>query len=627
MSTTKSVETHEFQAEVSRLLHMMVRSVYSDTEIFLRELISNASDACDRLRYAALTDDSLMDGEGDFRITVALDAANRTIRISDNGIGMDRDDLIAHLGTIARSGTAAFMEQLTGDAQKDVSLIGQFGVGFYSAFMVADHVDVVSRKAGTEEAFKWSSDGQGGYTIEAATREGRGTDITLHVRDSETENAFLDVNRLRHIVTTYSDHIAFPIHLVEVKEDAVDEEEAVNKGSALWARNKSDVTDEQYAEFYRHVGHAFDAPALTLHYRAEGMIEYSAVLFVPETPPMDLFDPARKPRVKLYVKRVFITDDTGELIPGYLRFLRGVIDSEDLPLNISREMLQNNPVVARIRKAVTGKVLSALEEKAENEPETFDKIWDAFGPVIKEGLYEDAERREALLSLTRFRSTAQEGWTSLADYVSRMKDGQEAIYYVTAANADAARNSPHLEGFKSRGVEVLLLGDPVDDFWLSMVEGFEDKPFKSVTQGGADLAALGQDEAAPEGEAAETDALVAALKESLGDQVADVRPTDRLTDSPVCLVAEDGDIDLNLERILRQNQQLDAARPRVLEINPRHALIAAMANRAKTSGALDALKEPAQLLLDQAKLLEGELPPDPAAFAKRLASVMTQAIS
>ncbi|MEN3951954.1 molecular chaperone HtpG [Iodidimonas sp. SYSU 1G8] len=627
MSTTETVEKHEFQAEVARLLNMMVRSVYSETEIFLRELISNASDACDRLRYDALTDPSLTEGDSAFRIAITADAAARTLTIADNGIGMNRDDLIANLGTIARSGTAAFMEKLSGDSKKDVSLIGQFGVGFYAAFMVADKVEVTSRKAGDAQAWKWTSDGQGSYTIEPAARDGRGTTIVLHVREDESE--YLDVHRLRHIVTTYSDHIAFPIHLSEVKDGAVTEEESVNKGSALWTRPKAEVTDEQYTAFYRHAGHAFDAPALTLHYRAEGAIEYTALLFVPEERPLDLFDPARKPRVKLYVKRVFITDDTDDLIPGYLRFLRGVVDSEDLPLNVSREMLQNNPVVARMRKAVTGRVVSALEAKAKDDADGFDKIWSSFGPVIKEGIYEDGERRGALLKIARFRSTHGDGWTTLGDYLARMKEGQDAIYYVSAPDIDAARRSPHLEGFTSRGVEVLLLTDPVDDFWLSMVPEHEGKAFRSVTRGGADLSKLdGKDESAEKpADDARMVTLIAALKHALGDQVKDVRTTDRLTGSAVCLVADDGDMDLNLQRLLKQHNQLGFEAQRILEINPGHPLIAALAERADQPGALDALGDPALLLLDQARILEGELPADPAAFARRLADLMAKGLA
>ena len=623
--TQAAAETHEFQAEVARLLNMMVRSVYSETEIFLRELISNASDACDRLRYEAQTNAALTEGDAALRIAITADKAARTLTIADNGIGMNHDDLIANLGTIARSGTAAFMEKLSGDSKKDVSLIGQFGVGFYSAFMVADRVEVTSRKAGEDQSWKWSSDGQGSYTLAPAERAGRGTTIVLYVRADEEE--YLDVHRLRHIVTTYSDHIAFPIHLSEVKDGETTEEESVNKGSALWTRPKADVTEEQYTAFYRHAGHAYDEPALTLHYRAEGTIDYTALLFVPSERPMDLFDPARKPRVKLYVKRVFITDDTDDLIPGWLRFLRGVVDSEDLPLNVSREMLQNNPVVARMRKAVTGRVAGALEAKAKDDPEGFANIWENFGAVIKEGIYEDGERRAALLKIARFRSTHGDGWTSLEDYLGRMKEGQEAIYYVSAADVEAAKRSPHLEGFTARGVEVLLLTDPVDDFWLSMVHAHEGKPFRSVTRGGADLSTLGDTKDEAKADDGHFTTLIVALKEALGDAVKDVRTTHRLTGSAVCLVADEGDLDINLQRMLKLHNQLGFEASRILEINPDHKLIVALAARADQPGALDALKDPALLLLDQARILEGELPADPAAFARRMADLMEKGLA
>ncbi len=623
--TQAAAETHEFQAEVARLLNMMVRSVYSETEIFLRELISNASDACDRLRYEAQTNAALTEGDAALRIAITADKAARTLTIADNGIGMNHDDLIANLGTIARSGTAAFMEKLSGDSKKDVSLIGQFGVGFYSAFMVADRVEVTSRKAGEDQSWKWSSDGQGSYTLAPAERAGRGTTIVLYVRADEEE--YLDVHRLRHIVTTYSDHIAFPIHLSEVKDGETTEEESVNKGSALWTRPKADVTEEQYTAFYRHAGHAYDEPALTLHYRAEGTIDYTALLFVPSERPMDLFDPARKPRVKLYVKRVFITDDTDDLIPGWLRFLRGVVDSEDLPLNVSREMLQNNPVVARMRKAVTGRVAGALEAKAKDDPEGFANIWENFGAVIKEGIYEDGERRAALLKIARFRSTHGDGWTSLEDYLGRMKEGQEAIYYVSAADVEAAKRSPHLEGFTARGVEVLLLTDPVDDFWLSMVHAHEGKPFRSVTRGGADLSTLGDTKDEAKADDGHFTTLIEALKEALGDAVKDVRTTHRLTGSAVCLVADEGDLDINLQRMLKLHNQLGFEASRILEINPDHKLIVALAARADQPGALDALKDPALLLLDQARILEGELPADPAAFARRMADLMEKGLA
>jgi len=625
---TQTTETHEFQAEVSRVLHLMVRSVYSESEIFLRELVSNAADASDRLRYAALTDTALVDGDGDYTITITADPAAGTLSIADRGIGMSRDDLISNLGTVARSGTAAFAEQMTGDAAKDVSLIGQFGVGFYAAFIVSDDVQVVSRKAGSDDAWSWRSDGQSDFKIDSAERDVRGTTVTLHVRDEDKE--YLEPARLRHIITTYSDHIGLPIQLAVISEDDAEsvEAETINAASALWTRPKSEIEDEQYTEFYHHVAHAADTPDQVLHYKAEGMIEYSALLFIPGAQPFDLFDPNRKPRVKLYVKRVFITDDTGELIPGYLRFIRGVVDSEDLPLNISREMLQNSPVVSRISKAVTGRVLSELEKTADKEPEQFARIWENFGPVLKEGIYEDEERREALLKLARFRTAKQDGWVSLAEYVAAMKEDQKAIYYVSATDLDAARRSPHLEGFLSRGVDVLLFSDAVDDFWLQMVFEYEGVELKSITRGGSDLADLGEAETkedAPEPVAdADLDLLIAALKENLGEHIKDVRTTDRLTDSPVCLVVDDTDMDINLQRILQQQNQLQAALPRILEINPRHAVIGALAVQAAGSGGMDAVADAAYLLLDQAHILEGEGPLDPTEFSSRLSRLIAK---
>lgn len=624
MSSTadQQTEQHEFQAEVARVLQLMVRSVYSESEIFLRELISNAADASDKLRYEALTDDALLDGDGDYTITITVDKEAGTLSIADRGIGMSHDELISNLGTVARSGTAAFAEQLTGDAAKDVSLIGQFGVGFYAAFIVSDDVRVTSRRAGSDEAWTWQSDGQSGFSLTPAERDSRGTNVTLHIREDDQE--YLEAARLRHIVTTYSDHIGLPIKLVDVANE--DELETINAASALWTRPKSDITDEQYTEFYHHVGHAADEPDLVLHYKAEGMIEYSSLLFVPGAPPFDLFDPNRKPRVKLYVKRVFITDDTGELIPGYLRFIRGVVDSEDLPLNISREMLQNSAIVSRISKAVTGRVLSELEKTADKDPETYTKIWENFGPVLKEGIYEDEERREQLLKLARFRTAKGDGWQSLADYVANISEGQDAIYYVSAADLDAARRSPHLEGFVSRGVDVLLLSDPVDDFWLQMVFEHEGLQLKSVTRGSADLSDLPgavADEDQPEAAAeADMDALVVALREHLGEHIKDVRTTERLQGSPVCLVADDTDMDINLQRILQQHNQLQEAMPRILEVNPRHDTIKALAKVAVGDGGLDALADPAHLLLDQALILEGEAPRDPGAFSARLSSLM-----
>ena len=610
-----SEDTLQFQAEVGRILHLMVHSVYSNKEIFLRELISNASDACDRLRYAALSQPDLTADGGAFEITVTVDKDAATVAVADNGIGMNREDLVENLGTIARSGTGAFLEQLSGDARKDVALIGQFGVGFYAAFMVADLVEVTSRKAGESQAWTWKSDGKGSFTIAESDADIRGTRIVLHMRDDAKE--FLESSRLRHIIQTYSDHIAVPIRLAEAGKDA----ETVNSASALWTRSRNEITEEQYTEFYHHVGHAFDKPWMTLHWRAEGRIEYTGLLFIPTSRPFDLFRPERRPGVKLYVKRVFITDECEEVVPGWLRFLRGVVDSEDLPLNISREMLQHNPVLTQIKAAVVRRVLGDLEKRAESDAEGYLGFWDTFGQVLKEGLYEEPAHRDTLLKLARFRSTRDGEWTSLADYVARMRPGQEAIHYISGGEIDALRRSPHLEGFAAKGVEVLLLPDAIDDFWIPSVGAYEGKSFRSVTRGAADLDKIEADpEKTPEEkpEASDLGALIAAFKTQLGDSVKDVRSSDRLTESPVCLVADEGGMDIHMERMLKMHGQNVPPTPRILELNPRHSLIRKLAGEADSPRTADM----AHLLLDQARIIEGEPLPDPAAFSRRLSALL-----
>jgi len=632
-------EKFAFQAEVSKLLDIVAHSLYSHKEIFLRELVSNAADACDRLRYEALTRAELAPAGG-FRITLALDKKARTLAVVDNGIGMTRQELADNLGTIARSGTQAFVSQLQarGGAGKDkdkdkgkrkggdngLALIGQFGVGFYSAFMVADEVEVVSRRAGEDAAWKWHSDGKGEFTIAEATRESAGTSVILHLGKGEDE--YLDPFRLRTIVKTYSDHIGVPIVLAHDGKD-----ETVNEGSALWTRPAREVTAEQYKEFYRHVGHAFDEPWKVMHNRIEGVLAYTNLLFIPSTPPFDLFDPERKPRVKLYVRRVFITDDCEALLPSYLRFVRGIVDSEDLSLNISREMLQKDPKLARIKAGLVKRVLGELKKTADKDAEGYARFWENFGAVLKEGLYEDAASREQLLPLCRFRAIGGDGLVTLDAYVDAMKEGQEAIYTISGEDADLLRASPQLEGYRARGLDVLLLTDPIDEFWIPAVGRYRDKPFKSVTRGGADLDkiplagdAKDQDAAKP-ADAPAIDQLVAAFKAALGDAVKDVRASARLTDSAVCLVAAEGDLDLRLERMLRQTRRgADAAPARVLEVNPRHPLIGRLAERVKDSGAAgaDTVRDAALLLLDQARILEGEPVADPAAFARRLSAAM-----
>jgi molecular chaperone HtpG len=603
----------------------MVHSVYTEKEIFLRELISNASDACDKLRYEAIAAPALMGDDQRLAITIALDKAARRLVVSDNGIGMSEAELIDNLGTIARSGTRAFLERLAAEPQGTASgLIGQFGVGFYAAFMVADRIEVVSRRAGADAAFFWASDGINGFSVRPATPDEaaavpRGTRVSLSLKPDA--DAYLEPYEIERIVKTYSDHILFPVELVDDKGES----RQLNAASALWQRSRSEVTAEAYTEAYRGIAHQMGEPALTVHYKAEGRQSYAVLLFVPGERPFDLFDVERKGRVKLYVRRVFITDEA-ELLPSYLRFVRGVVDSEDVPLNISREMLQNNPQVAQIRRALTGRVLSELETLAEKDTDRFTGIWETFGAVIKEGLYEDFERRDALLGLARFRSTAGAGWRSLKDYVAAMRPGQSEIYYLAGDNLDRLKASPQLEAALARGVEVLLLADHVDSFWTTRGLKFEDKPLKSLTQGEADLSAIPYlDGKASEAETADTGALLAALKTALGDEVSDVRASQRLVSSAVCLVAPGVGPDLALERLLKHREQGVGLKP-VLEVNPGHALVKAVAESAAANRTGE-VADLAGLLLDQARILDGELPADPARFAERLNRFIARGLS
>lgn len=621
MNDSATKEVFSFQTEVGRLLDIVAGSLYSNREIFLRELVSNASDACDKLRHAALTKPALVEGEQEFKIELGVDKKAKTITISDNGIGMNRDDLLETLGTIAKSGTGAFLDQLAKGDKNDLSLIGQFGVGFYSAFMVADSVDVITRKAGEAEAWHWSSDGKGEFAIEPASRDERGTTVTLHTKKDAKE--FLEEARVRHIIKTYSDHIGFPVLFGD---------ETLNAASAIWTRTPKDVTSEQHAEFYRHSAHAFDEPWLTIHNRVEGLVSYTNLLYVPSSQPFDLFDPERKGHVRLYVNRVFITEDTKGLLPNFLRFLRGVVDSEDLSLNISREMLQTDPKLAKIRSGLTKKVLSELKKKATKAPEEYAKFWQNFGAVVKEGLVEEETVRDRILEVCRFTSTNSDELTSLPDYIERIKDGQEAIYYIAGEDATKIAHSPHLEGFKAKGVEVLLLSDSVDEFWMQHVTEFEGKPFKSITRGAADLDDIKDDKSKKkkkdEPAAAALDGLIAAIKLELGEAVKDVRPSKRLTESPVCLIADEGDMDVNLERLLQRHGKLQTATPRVLELNPNHSIVKKLVERAGLKGAGDdaVLKDAAHLLLDQARIADGEVPADPSEFVRRLSAVMEHAL-
>jgi len=622
---TKATETRAFEADVSRLLHMMVHSVYSDKDVFLRELISNAADACEKLRFEAVSRPELLGEDPKPRISISADPDNKQITVEDNGIGMSRDDMAEALGTIARSGTRAFIERV-GTGSEDTQLIGQFGVGFYSAFMVADRVDVISRLAGSEEAWRWSSDGKGSYEIAPAPLEAapkRGTRVVLHLMDDAV--SYTGSYRLEQLAKSQSGHVPVPITLVE-KPGA--EARDIADGTALWVRPKSEIKPEEYTDFYRSVAGQYDEPAATIHFRAEGRQEYSVLAFVPGSRPFDLFDQDRKGRMKLYVRRVFITDDA-DLLPRYLRFVRGLVDSADLPLNVSREMIQESPLLASIRKGLTNRVLGDLSKLAENEAEAYAKIWENFGVVLKEGLYEDYERREQLLKLARFRSTASgEGWRGLADYVAAMKEGQKAIFFMAGDDRARLEASPQLEGFKARGIEVLLLTDPVDSFWVTMAPDFDGKPFKSVTQGVAELSDIPLlDEANRPQTAAtpEVDGFLAFVKTALGDAVSDVKPSDRLTESAVCLVAPEHGPDRQFERLMNAAGRLDKAAKPILEINPRHERVLALAGLGDEDQAFK--DDAAHLLYDEARVLDGDKPADARAFSQRLARLIERGIS
>ncbi len=620
-------QSHPFQAEVAQLLHLMVHSVYSETDTFLRELISNASDACDKLRYEAIAKPDLLD-DTPLAIRITPDATSGTLTVADNGIGMDRQELIENLGTVARSGTRAFVNRLA-ESKDSASLIGQFGVGFYAAFMVADRIEVVSRRAGTREVWVWTSSGSTGFDVAAATDEraasvARGTRVVLHLK--EDAKRYLEAHEIERIVAKYSDAILFPIELADDKGEV----RQINAASAIWQKPKSKLTPEDYTKAYRSIAGAFDEPAMTLHYRAEGRQSYAALLFAPSTRPFDLFDPGRKGRVKLYVRRVHITDDA-DLLPSYLRFVRGVVDSEDLPLNISREMLQNSQQVAQIRKALTTRVISELETLAAKDEETFAKIWDAFGTVLKEGIYEDYERRDQLLALSRFTTTAEGGLRSLKQYVADLKPNQTDIYYLAGDSVARLKSNPKLESAKARGIEVLLLTDPVDSFWTSAGLGFEGKPMKSLSQGDVDFSLVplldhDADKKPDEPKDADDDAaVIAAVKGSLGEQVSDVRASQRLTDSAACLVASGFGPDRELERLLARQSRGAGTKP-ILEINMGHPLIKALSS-ARKGVHEDDVADLSALLFEQAQILDGEVPDDPAAFARRLNRLVVRGLA
>jgi len=623
---TAERETRGFQAEVKQLLHLMIHSLYSNREIFLRELVSNASDACDKLRFEALHNPGLFEDDADLRIRIDYDRAARTLTVADNGVGMSRDEAITNLGTIAKSGTREFFSALTGDQQKDAHLIGQFGVGFYSSFIVADKVTVLTRRAGEApgQGVRWESDGGGEFVVEVVEKAARGTEITLHLREGQED--LLEGTRLRAIIRKYSDHIVQPIRMPkeewkEDKREKLAEDETVNQASALWARGKADITDEQYQEFYKHVGHDFEDPLAWTHARVEGRAEYTHLLYIPSRAPFDLWDRNARHGVKLYVRRVFIMDDAEQLLPVYLRFVRGVVDSSDLPLNVSREILQESKDIEAIRAGCTRKVLGLLEGLAKDEQDKYTKFWEQFGRVLKEGIGEDFANKEKIAGLLRFASThadtADES-VSLADYVARAKTGQDKIYYVTADSFNAAKNSPHLEVFRKKGIEVLLLSDRVDEWVVSHLAQFEGKALVSVAKGGLDLGGL-EDESerkAVEQEATEFKELLARIQTSLGERVKAVRVTHRLTESPACLVADEHDVSANLARLLKAAGQGVPAMKPILEINPKHPVVERLKSEEQR------FDDWAAVLFDQALLAEGGQLDDPAGFVKRINALM-----
>jgi molecular chaperone HtpG len=632
MTAIPTKETLGFQAEVKQLLGLMVHSLYSNREIFLRELISNASDACDKLRFEALTDNKLYETDADLSIRVSFDPKARTITVVDNGVGMSREEVVQNIGTIAKSGTRDFLGRLTGDQAKDAHLIGQFGVGFYSSFIVADRVTIVTRRAGlpAAEGVRWESDGGGEYTVEPIERAGRGTEVTLHLREGQDD--LLEGRRLRTIIRKYSDHILAPIVMKEEEWDenkrvyrTTGKDETVNQASALWARPRNEIKQEEYEEFYKHVAHDFEAPLAWAHAKVEGTKEYIQLLYLPAHAPFDLWDRQQRHGIKLYVRRVFIMDDAEQLVPGYLRFVRGVIDSNDLPLNVSREILQESKDVETIRAGSVRRVLSLLDDIAEKEPEKYAKFWKEFGRVFKEGVGEDHANLERIAKLLRFPSThkdTDEASVSLADYVSRMKPGQEKIYYVTAETFAAARNSPHLEIFRKKGVEVLLLHERVDEWVVGHLTEFDGKRLQSVAKGRLELGKLEDEEEkkAQEQDAGEFKELGERIKRALGERVKDVRVTHRLTESPACLVSDEHDLGANLQRILKSVGQKAPDWKPTLEINPRHPLV----QRMKADMGSTRLDDMSHILFDQSLLAEGGQVEDPAGFVKRLNELLLE---
>jgi molecular chaperone HtpG len=620
-----TIKNRAFEADTSKILDIVIHSLYSNREIFLRELISNASDALDKRRFLASTDQSLQ-AEQELKIHIKSDKKAKTLTISDNGVGMDSDDMVSSLGTIARSGTQNFIKQLEASKKNDdskLSLIGQFGVGFYAAFMVAESVDVISKKAGSDEAFKWHSDGATGYSLDSAERIEAGTDIILHLKKDAKE--FLEEQRISYMIKKYSDHLSAPIYWQNGKESTM-----LNSASAIWTRPKSEITQEQYTSFYQQASAAYDAPYLTMHNVTEGVTNFTSLLFVPSTRPVDLFNPERKSRLQLYINRVFITDECEDLVPNWLRFVRGVVDTPDLDLNVSREMLQQVPAINKIKKSIIRRVLSELKKQVGKNQEEYEKFWLDFGLVVKEGLYEDADFREKILELCRFYSCRKGGYISLAEYVSEMKEQQEEIYYLSSETVELAEISPHIEGFKARDIDVIVLSDPIDEFWLPLVPEFEGKRFKSATRGAVDLEKFEQEDTEKKkADPSEFDILIARIKTNLGEQIADVRLSSTLTESPACLVAEENGMDIQMERLMKAHNKDFQGAPRILELNPDHDLVVALNKMAdsksgsKENGLVD---DASHLLFDQAKILEGRMPSDLTAFSKRMTRVIASSI-
>ena len=618
---------HAFEADTGKILDIVIHSLYSNKDIFLRELVSNSSDAIDKLRYLALSDKALSDLDDGYEITLMINADKKQLIISDNGIGMDEEELRASLGTIARSGTKSFLDALGQADAKDgegdnLSLIGQFGVGFYSAFMVADKVEVLTRKAGTDNAFLWSSDGRTGYNIEQSEKPSHGTIITLNMKD-EAADEFLEEMRLGHIIKTYADHISYRVSFVEGEESR-----RLNSASALWTRPKSDIGQEDYDAFFADMGAGYGTPIMTLHNVTEGAVNFTNLLCVPQMRPYDLFDPARKPKVKLYINRVFITDDTDALIPGWLRFVRGVVDTQDIDLNVSRELLQHNQTLNKIGKAVVRRILNELTKLHDKDKARYDEFWEQFGIVLKEGMYEDADNRDKILKISRFRSSKSDTLISLSDYIERMAEGQEEIYTLSAESVAQAEMSPHLEGFKAKDIEVIYLTDPVDEFWMPLIGNYEDKAFTSITKGGVDLDKFKsqKDEKDEEDKTASIDALIEAMKEKLGASVADIRISKTLTDSPACLVADENGMDLQMQRLMRQHDPNFKEPPRILELNPQHDLVKSL-NQLASDGQSDELVDDAShLLFEQSLILEGTAPENLGAFSARMTRLMTRGV-